>query len=299
MGCGGVLLQCQNKSYEEQDDDDAVWKPVAYYSRKNAPAECNYDIHDKELLAIVRCIDEWDSELRSLKDPFRIITDHKNLEVFTRVRSKPLNERQIRWQEKLSRHRYRIQYRPGSQQVLADALSRRDQDVPDNNEDDRIETLRRVLISPELVVSPADVREGTLFIDEDLQNLWQQAIVDDNEYQEILNAVRRGDRKMPITIKHVQMSECSVGASDDLLRFRSRIWVPTLEPLRTRIIQEAHDSPITGHPGRDETYRVIARRWFWPNLSNDVRQFIRNCDVCGDAIVWRSKSRVFEASAGA
>ena len=286
---GGVLLQCKNKTHEEQDDDDTIWQPVAYFSRKNAPAECNYDIHDKELLAIVRCIDEWDSELRSLKDPFRIITDHKNLEVFTRVRSKPLNERQIRWQEKLSRHRYRIQYRPGSQQVLADALSRRDQDMPEDDEDDRIDNLKRVLISPELVVSPAYMGGNMLFEKSDLQDLWQQAIADDMEYQSILNAVRSEDRKLPMSVKHVQISECSVRNDDNLLRFRNRIWVPALEPLRTRIIQESHDSPIAGHPGRDETYRLVARQWFWPNLVNDIRRFIRNCDVCGDATVWRNK----------
>lgn len=101
---GGVLLQCQNQSFEEQDDTAAVWQPVAYSSRKNAPAECNYDIHDKELLAIIRCIDEWDLELQSLADPFQILTNHQNLEVFTRVRSKPFNERQISWQERLSHH---------------------------------------------------------------------------------------------------------------------------------------------------------------------------------------------------
>ena len=66
---GGVLSQY---------DDNGTLRPVAYFSKKNLPAECNYPIHDKELLAIVRCLDEWDAELRSTKDLFLILTDHRN-----------------------------------------------------------------------------------------------------------------------------------------------------------------------------------------------------------------------------
>lgn len=85
------------------------------------------------------------------------------------------------------------------------------------------------------------------------------------------------------------MSECSISTADELLRFRDRIWVPSFEPLTTRIIQRTHDSVLARHPGRDETYRLVARRWYWPDMSNDVRRFVRNCDVCGNATTWRHK----------
>lgn len=288
---GGVLMQCQNRTYEEQDDVAASWRPVAYFSKKNAPAECNYDTHDKELLAVIRCLEAWDSELRSLAHPFRILSDHKNLEAFTKVRSKPLNERQVRWQERLSRYRFRLQFRPGSQQVLADALSRRDQDIPKDKNDERRNLKKQAFISPELIVAPTQISLNTPFEDEELQDLWQQAIEGDDLYQELFDAVQRGDRRLPQGITRVQISECSIGNSDNLLRFRDRIWVPRLEPLRTRLLQRAHDSVLTGHPGRDETYRVISRRWFWPDMLSDVRRFVRNCDVCGDATVWRHKKQ--------
>ena len=57
-------------------------RPVAFFSKSMAPAECNYDIHDKELLAIIRCLQEWRAELKSVKEPVKIFTDHKNLECF-------------------------------------------------------------------------------------------------------------------------------------------------------------------------------------------------------------------------
>ena len=69
---GGVLSQ-----YDQQGH----LRPCAYFSKKHSPAECNYEIYDKELLAIVRCLEAWDAELRSLKE-FTVLTNHKNLEYF-------------------------------------------------------------------------------------------------------------------------------------------------------------------------------------------------------------------------
>jgi len=48
--CSGIL---------SQHDADGKWRPIAYRSKTMAPAECNYDVHDKELLAIVRALKEW------------------------------------------------------------------------------------------------------------------------------------------------------------------------------------------------------------------------------------------------
>src|SRR5712675_2163717 len=42
-----------------QYDDGGILHPVAYFSKKHSPAECNYEIYDKELMAIVRAFEEW------------------------------------------------------------------------------------------------------------------------------------------------------------------------------------------------------------------------------------------------
>jgi hypothetical protein len=46
-----------------QYDDDGILHPVAYFSKKHSPAECNYEIYDKELMAIVCTFEEWRPEL--------------------------------------------------------------------------------------------------------------------------------------------------------------------------------------------------------------------------------------------
>ena len=77
-----------------QQHPDQEWYPVAYFSKKMAPAECNYEIHDKEMLAIVRSLDQWRPELQGTHQRIQIYTDHKALEYF--MTTKQLTGRQAR-----------------------------------------------------------------------------------------------------------------------------------------------------------------------------------------------------------
>ncbi len=67
-----------------QRGDDSLLYPVAFLSKKMLPQECNYEIYDKELLAIIRVFEEWYPELAGtpVEEPIRILTDYKNLEYF-------------------------------------------------------------------------------------------------------------------------------------------------------------------------------------------------------------------------
>ena len=87
------------------------------------------------MLTIIRCLEEWESELRGVQS-FEVLSDHKNLEYFIIVRK--LIERQIRWSLILSRFNFKIRHIDGKDNVLADALSRRDQDLPADDQDNRV-----------------------------------------------------------------------------------------------------------------------------------------------------------------
>jgi hypothetical protein len=77
-----------------QRDDEGVLHPVAYHSKKHSPAECNYNIYDKELLAIIQALEEWRPECEGAAYLLQLITDHKNLEYF--MTKKLLNQIQAR-----------------------------------------------------------------------------------------------------------------------------------------------------------------------------------------------------------
>jgi hypothetical protein len=115
---GAVLSQLHGKRLH----------PVAFHSRKMDKAEINYDIHDKEMLAIVAAFKEWSRYLESVSGTIMVYTDHKNLEYF--CTTKVLNRRQARWAQELANYEFKIVYRPGSKNGKPDALSRRSEYRP-------------------------------------------------------------------------------------------------------------------------------------------------------------------------
>ena len=294
-----------------QRGDDGLMRPVAFFSKKCAPAECNYPIHDKELLAIIRCLEHWDAELRSVES-FTVLTDHLNLRYFTK--KQPLSERQARWAEALSRYNFTIVHRPGKDAAVPDALSRREQDMPHSAEDERLRGRRIQLLASAKggglitrvksgYISKGDADQAgdataaqdetveNPFTEPELQSLWEDGLRLHNRYWLIRKAVQDGERRLPSQWGlAVMLSECSVDAGQRLC-WRERIWVPNHEPLRTRLMQETHDSALSGHPGRDMLKSLLARRFYWPGLDADARQFVRNCEVCGRSNVWRERRR--------
>src|SRR5580704_13756799 len=95
-------------------------KPAAFHSRSLNEAERNYPTHDKEMLAIVDCLKKWEAELTGTR--FEILTDHAPLQHWKT--QKDLSDRQIRWNELLSKFDMDIRYIPGISNSAADALSR-------------------------------------------------------------------------------------------------------------------------------------------------------------------------------
>ena len=114
---------------------DKVLKPMAYFSKKMNPAEHNYIIYDKELLAIVRSFETWRLKLASvpLDQPVKVLTNHQNLKAFMTI--KQLNRRQARWAEFLLELNFKITYRPGKEGEKPDTLTRLAQDKPKRVDD--------------------------------------------------------------------------------------------------------------------------------------------------------------------
>ena len=103
--------------------------PIGFLSRKLRAAELNYDTHDKELLAIIESLKGWRHWTMETSLPVKVLTDHNNLKYF--MTSKELNRRQVRWAQFLSDYNFELVHRPGKDNVIADALSRRSQDALD------------------------------------------------------------------------------------------------------------------------------------------------------------------------
>lgn len=132
-----------------QKNESGILLPVLFHSRKFSAPERNYSVYDRELLAIVEAFSIWRHILLGSSDPIQVFTDHKNLLYFAQRRQ--LTPRHARWANILSEFNFELHYRPGQENVLADALSRHPALAPSLEElkDDLLQTL----IPPERFIS--------------------------------------------------------------------------------------------------------------------------------------------------
>jgi len=78
-----VIIETDESDYVSagvlsQRDDEAILHPVAYFAKKHSSVECNYDIHDKELMSITKELEEWRPECKGAEHTFQLKTDHKH-----------------------------------------------------------------------------------------------------------------------------------------------------------------------------------------------------------------------------
>ncbi|KAJ3533934.1 hypothetical protein NMY22_g7130 [Coprinellus aureogranulatus] len=129
---GGVFLQKL---------DDGLWHPVAFRSASMQQAERNYEIYDREMLAIIEALKDWRHFLEGLPEAFEIVTDHSNLEYWRTAQD--LSRRQCRWSLYLSRFNFFLTHRPGKANTQADPLSRMPHHRISDADDNRQQTVLR------------------------------------------------------------------------------------------------------------------------------------------------------------
>ena len=234
---GGIL---------SQTGDDNQWHPVAYISKSLSEPQRNYDIHDKELLAIIRALEAWRQYLEGSAHPVDVLTDHKNLEYFTN--SQKLSRRQARWALFLTRFDFTLTHKPGTQNH-SDPLSRR-ADHKEGVEDDNTD---RVLLDPKFFRIRA-TRPGEVAAvgDADLRRRIRECPNKDAEVRGALEVIlRNGPRSL---VKNLQ----EWNYEDGLVLFRGKVYVPDDLQLRRDIVKMHHDLLGPGHPGRFKTYELLS-----------------------------------------
>uniref|UniRef100_A0A3B5QD67 Gypsy retrotransposon integrase-like protein 1 n=1 Tax=Xiphophorus maculatus TaxID=8083 RepID=A0A3B5QD67_XIPMA len=218
-GVGAVLSQ--------QSDSDNRTHPCAFFSRRLSPAERNYDVGDRELLAIKLALEEWRHWLEGAEHPVLVWTDHKNLSYLQSA--KRLNPRQSRWSLFFSRFNLSISYRPGSRNIKPDALSRIY--APDDSNK-----------TPAPILPPSCTVATVTW---DIESIIRQA----------------------------QQSEPDPGTGPT-----NKTYVPTTA--RAKLIHWIHSAKFSAHPGISRTIALINRRFWWPSVHNDVKEYVLACSTC-------------------
>ncbi|CAK9780322.1 unnamed protein product [Cutaneotrichosporon oleaginosum] len=238
--------------------------PIAFFSRKLLPAEQNYEIHDKELLAIVSAFHEWRQYLEGAQHPITIVTDHQPLVYFNTKRQ--LTRRQARWMLFLTSFVFEITYRPGKKGEKPDALSRR----PDYEitEEDRQHNYLQLLSLP----TASLLRLGSTKI-----NTLVPTLVND-----IVKA-QKTDEYCIVKNKTWNMSntdrEQHWTRQNGTFYYDGKIFVPAGQP-RLQVLQLCHDNKLAGHPGRRKTLDLVQRHFWWPTIRSFVNHFVASCESC-------------------
>ncbi len=276
--------------------------PVAYYSRKFLPAEINYEIYDKELLAIVNAFEHWRHFLEGASHPITVHSDHHNLQYFQS--SQRLNRRQMRWANYLSRFQFQIKHQPGSRQQLSDGLSRKPEFVPSLN-DPEVTIQNHVLLPPHTLLrndSPVANTQSSVNTIATMANSSadvtavsqsisypqvSEPLPSDSIHQRIREALPH-DEAAQAWLATLSFPDAHFHFKDGIIYHSDQIYVPDGN-LRLELLKIFHDSPLAGHFGTRKTIELLRRHYWWPNLKQYVKDYIRTCNVCNRAKPTRHK----------
>ncbi|QRW21153.1 Retrotransposable element Tf2 protein [Rhizoctonia solani] len=244
-----------------QQGEDNHLHPVAYMSKSFSGAKANYDTHNKELLAIIKALEEWRIFLEATDKPVQVFTDHCNLEYWMQART--FNRRHARWQTFLSDFNFEIHYCPGKQSGKPDALSRRLDytDLPTEPE----------------VMLPSEVFANTT--EEELEIVTEicSKLREDPSLDQIIQFLTEdADNALP----SIQKAYQDYDWEEDLLWYQGKLVVPNHKPLKERLLKEFHNSPLAGHPGQQRTLELLSCNYWWPGMKASAKEWVECCPVC-------------------
>lgn len=172
------------------DLEDDQYHPVAFYSKSLNVHEHNYEIYDKELLAIIRSLEKYRHHLEGHHLPVEIWLDHQNLTYFRNAQK--LSRRQARWLLYLTRFNFELKHKPGKTMLTADPLSRR----PDHEEGVNFNNSEQTMLKPEFfAINAINNSHDTPIDDEQILREVKEALMQDEVTQNYKTLLKSGPRE--------------------------------------------------------------------------------------------------------
>ena len=256
-GLGAVLLQ-------KQPDEEL--KPIAYISRSLTPTEQRYAQIEKEALAFTWACERFSDYLLGME--FHIHTDHKPLVPL--FGSKNLEELPIRVQRfrlRMMRFKFTISHVPGKSLLVADALSRAP--CAEAVEED-------LLLQQETAAYVNIVVQNLPATEKQLERIRRHQ-EEDEECKLAAEYCRSGwpsRQSLSGTMKLYYSVATEISVQDGLLMRGNRVVIPAA--LRLEMLDRLH----TGHQGISKCRERARQSLWWPGLSRQLEELVKNCSVC-------------------
>jgi hypothetical protein len=233
-GVGAVLLQDNH--------------PLAFLSKALGPKSRGLSAYEKEYMAILLAVQQWRQYLQH--GEFHIYTDQRSL--------CQLNEQRLhtQWQQKVFTKllglQYKIIYKQGTDNRVADALPRKSSHVS--------QCANISVITPK----------------------WIEEVVAGCAHDEATQAIIAKLSVDPIAVANFVLSK-------GLLRFKDRVWIRENPALHLKLLQACHTSALGGHSGIPVTYMRMKKLFAWKGLRKSVQDFVQSCLICQQAKPDRTK----------
>ena len=201
----------------------------------------------------------WRHFLEESSHPVTIFSDHKNLTYWKHTQK--LNCRQARWSLYLSRFNLQLIHVPGSRMLQSNALSRWPDHVPKNDDDNE----NIVILPDNLFIN---------LINTELAKIIESATTSDELVKNISNVLSTKG------IPPIKSSLSNWKIENGKFFYQKQCYIPDSNRIWKLIVQEIHDSPMTGHPGRDTTLEMVQHHYCWPWLCHFIYEYVAGCATC-------------------
>ena len=215
-------------------------RPIAFESRPIKGKFLHKAIYEKEMLAMLHALKKWRPYLMGRH--FKVKMDHDSLKYFLEQRLS--SEKQQKWVTKMLGYDFEIIYKKGKQNVVADALSRNDENV-------------EALLCAISIIQPNWINEA--------REEWKND-------EEVWALIRK--------LQQDSSASNTLSWKNDSLWYKDRLYLYKNSQLKRNILMELHTSPLGGHSGFLKTYHRVKKEFFWDGLKSDIQNLVVECLVC-------------------